>query len=112
MLLNTLRYSIKNLYQLLSNEISTNLNYIINTELNNLINNFKINTKAQITESFSEYIITTINGDNFKKTITQNVIKLFPKTFTDGFIEKLKNNYDSLIDFNDLGNFKTSVNNQ
>ena len=79
MLLNTLRYSIKNLYQLLSNEISTNLNYIINTELNNVINNFKNNTKDQITESFSEYIITTINGDNFKKTITQNVIKLFPK---------------------------------
>ena len=112
MLLDTLRDSIKTLYELLSNEISTNLNYIINTELNNVINNFKINTKDQITESFSEYIITTINGDNFKKAFTQNVIKLFPKTFTDGFIEKLKSNYDSLLDFNDLGNFKTSVTTQ
>ena len=112
MLLDTLRDSIKTLYELLSNEISTNLNYIINTELNNVINNFKINTKDQITESFSEYIITTINGDNFKKSFTQNVIKLFPKTFTDGFIEKLKSNYDSLLDFNDLGNFKTSVTTQ
>ncbi len=98
-----------NIYDTLSEEISTNLNNDMEITLNNKISTFKEETNNQITNLFTNYIISTLHDNKFKKSFAQNVIDLFPKEFDDGFIKKLNNYYNELVDSNDLGDFKSST---
>ena len=77
--------------------------------MNNLIKDFKSDTKNQIIDSFTLFISSTLNSQSFQRKFSQNKVNLFPKTFSDVFIETLKNNYDILLDLNNLNTFKTSV---
>ena len=98
-----------NIYNTISETISTNLNNDMEITLNNIISIFKEETNNQITNLFTNYIISTLHDNNFKKSFTQNIIDLFPKEFTDGYINKLNNNYNELTESNNLGDFKSST---
>jgi hypothetical protein len=54
--------------------------------LNNVISIFKEETNNQITNLFTNYIISTLHDSNFKKSFTQNIIDLFPKEFNDDIL--------------------------
>ena len=101
--------SLKTIYSTLTNEISNNLDYDIDTSLTNVINDFKSNSRDKITELFMNQIILTLNNNEFKNSFTQNVINLLPHELNDGFISKLKNNFNDLIDYNNLVQFKNSI---
>ncbi len=74
--------AIQILYTVLFNEIKINLDYIINI-LNNLIKDFKSDTKKQIIDSFTLFISSILNSQSFQLNFSQNKVKLFPKTFSD-----------------------------
>ena len=101
--------SLKNIYSTLTTEISNNLDYDINTSLTNVIDDFKLNSKNKITELYIYQMILTLNDNEFKKYFTQNVINLLPNQFNDAFINKLINNYNELVDYNNLDQFKSSI---
>jgi hypothetical protein len=91
----TIGKSLKKVYKTLTAVISSNLDDDINISLENSINNFKINSKIQITDLFLDNILVLLKNENFTKLFSQNIINLFPKKFSEAFKIQLKNNYNN-----------------
>ena len=97
--------STSNIYDEVKNEISNNLQNDISNTLINLINDFKSQSREEMTNLFVDNTIKVINNENLTNSFSKNIINLIPKEFTKSFIENLNKVYDLFIDNSDLGNF-------
>ncbi len=103
---------VSNIYDEVKEEISNYLQNDISNSLIYLINDFKSQSREQITNLFVENTLKVINNEDFQKTFSENVINLVPKEFTKSFIENLNKVYDLFIDNNDLGYFQNLTSQQ
>ena len=90
-----------------SNNLIINLNNLFYTE----IDKFNIESSEAITKSFLEETAKIFNSDIITKIFDNNIIEFIPKSFTEGFYQKMKDIYLDIQKEN-IENFKTKCINE
>ena len=90
-----------------TNNLITNLKNIFYTE----IDRFNIESSENISNFFLEETTKILNSDIIKNTFNPNIIEFIPKSFSEGFYKKMKNDYLDIQKEN-IENFKTKCLNE